>query len=127
MNKQHTAKDKVHRCPAEFMVAMQDVLNVLTGKWKLAIISSLIFGKKRFTGLQHEIGKITPRMLSKELKELELNGVVKRIVIDKRPVVVEYELTESGKEFKVVLRRMVDWGLEHRSKIFKKRLSHNSL
>ncbi len=63
--------------------------------------------------------RITPRMLSKELKELELNGMVKRTVYDTIPVTVEYELTKSGHSLSRVLDAMMLWGLEHRHAIIK--------
>ncbi|MFY7814861.1 MAG: winged helix-turn-helix transcriptional regulator, partial [Chryseobacterium taeanense] len=78
------------------------------------IMASLIFGKKRFKDFEREIPKITPRMLSKELRDLEMNGIVKRTVHDTIPVIIEYEFTESGKNFKKVMDAMVKWGLEHR-------------
>lgn len=96
------------------MLAVNDTMNVLTGKWKLPIMASLVFGKKRFKELEREIPKITPRMLSKELRDLEMNGIVIRTVQDTIPVTIEYEFTESGRSFKKVLDTMVEWGLEHR-------------
>lgn len=101
-------------CPQSFIIAVNDTMNVLTGKWKLPIMASLIFGKKKFKEIERAIPKITPRMLSKELKELELNGIVKRTVYDTIPVTIEYEFTESGRNIKSVLDSMVEWGLEHR-------------
>tara|TARA_B100000965_G_C19268466_1_gene616184 strand:+ start:249 stop:605 length:357 start_codon:yes stop_codon:yes gene_type:complete len=105
---------EVKKCPRQFVLAINDTLNVLSGKWKLPIIASLLYGKTRFKELQENIEKITPRMLSKELKELELNGVVKRNVFDTTPIRIEYELTESGKQIVKVLDAMVDWGIAHR-------------
>ena len=101
-------------CPQQFVLALNDILNIISGKWKLPIIGSLLFDKKRFMDIQRNIPKITPRMLSKELKELELNGVVKRTVYDTLPVTVEYELTTSAKSLSDVLDTMVEWGLKHR-------------
>ncbi|MEN7551590.1 helix-turn-helix domain-containing protein [Rapidithrix thailandica] len=112
--------EQVKKCCGHFILAVNDTLNVINGKWKLPIISSLIYGKKRFKELERDIAKITPRMLSKELKELELNGIVKRTVYDTIPVKVEYELTSSGKSLKKVLEVMVEWGLEHRENIIGK-------
>ncbi|MBX2900288.1 MAG: helix-turn-helix transcriptional regulator [Cyclobacteriaceae bacterium] len=89
-------------------------MNVLIGKWKLPIIGSLLYGKKRFRELEREIPKITPRMLSKELKDLEVNGIVTRTVFDTIPVTVEYELTKSGLTLNTVLESMIMWGLQHR-------------
>lgn len=103
-------------CPVSFVLAVNDTMNVLTGKWKLPIMASLMFGKKRFKEIEREIPKITPRMLSKELRELELNGILKRTVHDSIPVVIEYEFTDSGRNIKKVLDSMVEWGLEHRKK-----------
>jgi DNA-binding HxlR family transcriptional regulator len=96
-------------------------MNVLNGKWKLPIIGSLLYGKKRFKELEREIPKITPRMLSKELKDLEVNGIVTRTVYDSIPVTVEYELTKSGNSLKTVLEVMVEWGLQHRKRFIGKR------
>ena len=101
-------------CPISTVLALQDCLHVLSGKWKLPIIGSLLFGKKRFKDMEESIGKITPRMLSKELKELELNNVVKRNIYDTRPVRIEYELTESGKLLAPIIHSMVKWGITHR-------------
>lgn len=107
--------EDVKKCPVQYVLAINDVLNVISGKWKLPIIAALIHGKKRFKGLQDSIDRITPRMLSKELKELELNGIVNRIVYDSTPVLIEYELTESGHRLTNVIDPMVIWGLEHRA------------
>ena len=101
-------------CPIQFVLAVNDTLNVISGKWKLPIIGSLLFEKRRFTDIQRNIPKITPRMLSKELKDLEMNGMVKRTVYDTTPISVEYELTESAKSLGDVLDKMLEWGLQHR-------------
>ena len=95
--------------------ALRDTMNAISGKWKLAIIGTMLYGKTRFTDIERNIPNITPRMLSKELRELELNGVVKRTVIDDIPVVIRYELTESGKELKPLIVEMMKWGQRHRS------------
>ncbi|MBK8086536.1 MAG: helix-turn-helix transcriptional regulator [Chitinophagaceae bacterium] len=113
--------EQVKQCSSSFVLAVNDTLNVITGKWKLPIIGSLIYGKKRFRELEREIPRITPRMLSKELKELEINGIVIRTVYDTIPVSVEYELTKSGDSLKSVLDVMVQWGLIHRKSVMGKR------
>ena len=104
-------------CPSQFVLALKDAQNAINGKWKLAIVSTMLESKKRFSDVQRFIPQITPRMLSKELKELEINGVVKRTVIDSFPVTIEYQLTPSGKRLGVVLNNMVEWGLAHRSEL----------
>lgn len=108
----------IKNCPNSFVIAVNDTMNVLTGKWKLPIMATLIFGKKRFKEIEREIPKITPRMLSKELRELELNGIIKRTVHDTIPVIIEYEFTHSGRNIKSVLDSMVEWGLAHRKHVF---------
>ena len=96
------------------VLALHDTMNVVSGKWKLPIIAALLYGRNRFKDLQENIEKITPRMLSKELKELEINGIVERIVYHQTPVSVEYKLTGSGKTIIDVIDAMIDWGLTHR-------------
>ena len=113
--------EQVKKCSGDFVLAVNDTLNVISGKWKLPIIGSLLYGKRRFRELEREIPKITPRMLSKELKDLEMNGIVKRTVYDSIPVTVEYELTKSGESLKSVLNVMVEWGLVHRRNVMGKR------
>lgn len=109
--------ENVKKCSSTFVMAVNDTMNVINGKWKLPIIGSLLFGKKRFKELEREIQKITPRMLSKELKDLEMNGIITRTVYNTIPVTVEYELTKSGELFKNVLDVMVEWGLQHRKEV----------
>lgn len=119
MQKINSLKD-VKSCPVQFVLSINDTLNVISGKWKLPIIGSVLFGKRRFTDIQRNIPKITPRMLSKELKELELNGMLIRTVYDTTPVSVEYELSESGKSITEVLDKMIEWGLKHRATVISK-------
>ncbi|WP_348797369.1 winged helix-turn-helix transcriptional regulator [Flavobacterium adhaerens] len=104
-------------CPIQFVLAVNDTLNVINGKWKLPIIGSLLFEKKRFTDIQKNIPKITPRMLSKELKDLEMNGMITRTVYSTTPITVEYELTESAKSLGDVLDKMLEWGIQHREAV----------
>lgn len=106
--------EKIKSCSAQFVLAINDTLNVISGKWKLPIIGSLLYGKKRYKELEREIPKITPRMLSKELKNLEVNGIVKRTVRNSIPVLVEYELTVSGQALHQVIEPMIEWGMQHR-------------
>lgn len=101
-------------CPKQYALAINDTLNVINGKWKLSIIGALSCGNKRFTDIQKSIAAITPRMLSKELKELELNGMIERNVYDTKPVSIEYQLSKSGKRFDKVLEEMIAWGMAHR-------------
>jgi Predicted transcriptional regulators len=106
--------EKVKNCPISYRLAMTDALNALSGKWKMPIIAALSFGKKRYSEIEKDVPKITPRMLSKELKELEANGIVSRIVQTCAPIAVEYDLTPSGRELVKVTDTMIEWGLKHR-------------
>ncbi len=117
--------EEAKACPIQFVLAVNDTLNVISGKWKIPIIATMTFGKQRFTEIQRNIPKITPRMLSKELKELELNGIVKRTVYDSIPVTIEYELTESAKQLSDVMNSMIKWGINHRRGIFEETGTEN--
>ncbi|MBE7175307.1 MAG: helix-turn-helix transcriptional regulator [Mucilaginibacter polytrichastri] len=97
--------------------AIHDTLDILSGKWKIAIIGTLGFGKRRFTELQREVEGIGSKMLSKELRDLEINDLISRNVYDTKPVTVEYELTEYGKTLQSLIREMAEWGKQHRKRI----------
>ena len=100
------------------MRAVQDSMDVLNGKWKIAIISSICcYGKRRFSDILNDIEGISNRMLSKELKELELNRLVKRTVLDTQPISVQYELTEHGNTLQTIISNLTEWGIIHRKTI----------
>jgi len=102
------------------LLPVRDALDVLKGKWKLQIIIALTFGGKRFKELSNEVRGITDRMLSKELKDLEINQLVKRNVYESFPPIVEYSITEHGKSLANVIDELKAWGLLHRKKIIGK-------
>ncbi len=104
-----------------YLRAVHDSLDILGGKWKIAILGALKFGNRRFKDLQREVNGITAKMLSKELKELEMNQLVKRTVYDSKPVAVEYELTHYGASLDEVLDALMNWGLAHRKRIMVKK------
>ncbi len=98
--------------------AMEDSLYVIGGKWKLKIVIALkVKGNMRFNELQRTVPGISARVLSNELKDLELNGFIKRTVYTQTPVVVEYELTPYSNTLDKVLDALVSWGTRHRAKI----------
>jgi DNA-binding HxlR family transcriptional regulator len=100
------------------MRAVQDSMDVLNGKWKISIISSICcYGKRRFSEILNDIEGISNRMLSKELKELEINKLVKRTVLDTQPITVQYELTEHGNTLQTIISNLTDWEIFHREKI----------
>jgi len=100
--------------------AVKDALYALNGKWKLQIIVALTTGPLRFKELQRALDGITPKILSKELKELELNEFVERSVYATVPVTVEYKLTAYSDTLEKVIIALRDWGLQHRQRIFAK-------
>src|SRR3954471_6278943 len=120
-----TTEHDRRKCPTHFstsqctqrLLPVKDALDILSGKWKLQIIVSLTFGKKRFKQIQREIPGLTPKMLSKELKDLEMNGLVDRTVYDTVPVTVEYEITNYGKTLKPLIGELHKWGAKHRTRI----------
>jgi DNA-binding HxlR family transcriptional regulator len=99
--------------------SIADALYAIGGKWKLRIIVGLKDGTKRFNELQRLIDGISAKVLSTELKELEMNGFIKRNVFTSTPVVVEYELTEYANTLKDVLNTLSEWGAMHREKVRK--------
>ncbi|SFW68991.1 winged helix-turn-helix transcriptional regulator [Chitinophaga sancti] len=100
------------------MRAVQDSMDVLSGKWKISILSSICFySKRRFSDILSDIEGISNKMLSKELKELELNKLIKRTVMDTQPVTVLYELTKHGLSLKTIIEELTDWGIRHRKEI----------
>jgi DNA-binding HxlR family transcriptional regulator len=113
------SKHMDHKLPAckQSMAAVRDTLYVLSGKWKLPIIIALLDGPRRFKDLQRELEDITPKVLSKELKELELNEFVTRTVYATSPVTVEYELTKYSQSLNKIIDEMREWGLQHRKRI----------
>lgn len=105
------------RC-ATLLATVGDALYVVGGKWTLRVIIALSHGNKRFNELQRTVTGISARVLSSELKELELNGFVRRVVhADATPVLVEYELTDYSNTLAGVVRSLSEWGTMHRQKV----------
>jgi DNA-binding HxlR family transcriptional regulator len=99
--------------------AIADALYVIGGKWKLRIIVALKDGNKRFNELHRVIEGISAKVLSTELKDLELNGFVNRTVFTGTPVIVEYELSEYAETLDGVLHSLSEWGAMHRENVRK--------
>ena len=106
-------------CTAK-LAAVGDALYAIGGKWKLRIIIALVDGANRFNELQRTVVGISARVLSNELKELEMNGFVRRNVHVQTPVLVEYELTEYSQTLEKVLQSLSEWGAMHRAHIQQK-------
>lgn len=105
------------KCISE-LLPTSDTVELLSGKWKVLIILTLLAkGTSRFNELVSDIGTITPKMLSKELRDLEQNELVSRTVKATVPVTVEYQLTEHGRTLEPLIATMRDWGIMHRARI----------
>lgn len=102
------------------LMAIRDALDVLNGKWKLQIIIAISSGQSKFKDIERQIPKLTPRMLSKELKSLEEHQLIKRAVYDTVPVTIEYKLTPHAKTLDKVILELRNWGMLHRKKILGK-------
>lgn len=99
------------RCPVEM------AQNIIGGKWKLVIIWNLKDGIKRFNELQRALPDLRQGYLTKQLRELEQDGLVHREVYHVVPPKVEYSLTEIGRKFLSVMDKMYEWGTEYISTI----------
>lgn len=97
--------------------AVRDALYVLSGKWKLPLIITLSAGPMRFKDIERSLEDITPKVLSKELRDLELNEFIVRKVVATKPVTVTYELTPYSNSLDRVLDELRKWGTQHRKKI----------
>lgn len=106
-------------CPHS-VLAIKDAIEALEGRWKLLILLSLSTGNKRFNQIAKELHGITDKMLSKELKALEANKLVRREAYDTFPPSVEYSITEHGKSIENVLEALYHWGVEHRRQVIGK-------
>lgn len=96
-------------------MAIRDALNVVSGKWKLAIICTLLSGPKGFADIERLLGTISPRMLSRELRELEVNGAVTRKPVEGNGRGHQYVLTASGRKLEDIVFMLASWGAEHRA------------
>src|SRR4029077_11214516 len=112
--------ERTHEGCTRAIIPVRDALDILSGKWKLPIIIALSFGNRRFSQLAKQIPRITDKMLSKELRDLEMNELVKRTVYDTLPVIVEYAMTPYGKTLENLIEELQAWGLQHRKRILRK-------
>jgi len=88
--------------------------NIIGGQWSLVICSWLLQGKMRFSEIKKSIPNITERMLTLQLRKLEHDNIIKRMVYAAVPPKVEYELTEIGYELKPIIQQMEQWGKRHK-------------
>jgi DNA-binding HxlR family transcriptional regulator len=112
MSKIKIEKRQKINCPVEYAVSL------LSGKYKLRIIHALTKeSPKRFKVLEREITGISPTMLTSQLRELEVDGLIGREIFATVPPTVEYRLTEFGLTTGPMMEEIKKWGLEHRNRV----------
>ncbi|UJL47671.1 helix-turn-helix transcriptional regulator [Virgibacillus sp. NKC19-16] len=93
---------------------VEDALGILVGKWKPIILLHLLQeGTKRFSELKRSMPGITQKMLTKQLRELEDEDIIERVVYPQVPPKVEYSITEYGRSLEPILEAMHEWGTKH--------------
>ncbi|WP_308639837.1 winged helix-turn-helix transcriptional regulator [Paenibacillus silvisoli] len=97
----------------KYNISVEATLEVIGGKWKCVILCHLTHGRKRTSDLKRLMPSITQKMLTQQLRELEEDGVVNRIVYNQVPPRVEYELSEYGLSLESILNALCNWGETH--------------
>lgn len=93
---------------------VEDALEIIVGKWKPIILLYLLKeGTQRFSELKRNIPNITQKMLTKQLRELEAEDIIERVVYPQVPPKVEYSITTYGRSLEPILHAMHEWGTNH--------------
>jgi DNA-binding HxlR family transcriptional regulator len=108
--------------PHTCKIGIQESLNIIVGKWKPIILLHLqLEGTQRFSDLKRQIPGITQKMLTAQLRELEEEDLIQRMVYPEVPPRVEYTITEHGKTLEFILRQLNEWGIQHMEYLSEKR------
>lgn len=102
-------KKKEHKECMSSLIPIKDALDIIGGKWKLLILISIAKGNSHFREIERSIPKLSTKVLAKELKELEVNKLIKRTVIDDFPVRIEYTVTNHAKTLQKVIEELHKW------------------
>ena len=108
--------DLIKDC-SQKLLAIHDTMEILNGKWKMSIIACLCYQPMRYSELLRDVKGISGKMLSRELKDLEINELITRTVLNTAPVAVEYQITEYGETLKQLTNTIAEWGITHRKRI----------
>lgn len=95
---------------------MELTVHLIGGKWKIPIIWNLKEGTMRFGEIKRQLGSVTPKMLTQQLRELEEFGLVKRLVYAEIPPRVEYSLTMDAISILPILEQLSQWGINYYTK-----------
>ena len=104
------SNDNLPACPVE------TTLMLIGNKWKVLIIRDLLTGTKRFGELKKSIGKVSQKVLTTQLRDMEESGLISRKIYAEVPPKVEYSLTNLGKSLQPILNAMLQWGTEYKEK-----------
>lgn len=113
-------RERILQCKSE-VIPIMDAIYVINGKWRIPITIALMEGNKRFGEIMKEIPKITAKVLSQALKEMELNGFVEKKIYNEAPTRIEYELTDYSWSIKPIILALKDFGIQHREKLREER------
>lgn len=112
-------ENKKYASCIETVRPVRDALDVINGKWKLPVIISISVGNERFTDIQDSIPSITPKALAKELKELEQNGLISRVVTADYPVRISYKPESYAETLTPIIYALKEWGANHRENMLR--------
>ncbi|MFD0749819.1 winged helix-turn-helix transcriptional regulator [Mucilaginibacter calamicampi] len=96
----------------EYTCSMQAALSVLSGKWKVQILTQLMDGPTRYSELHRRVSGITEKMLSQQLRELEEDKIIQRKIYPEVPPRVEYSFTELGLKLSAIFYALEKWGAD---------------
>jgi len=97
--------------------AIDDTMELLSGKWKLPILARLCYKPMRYSEILSDIEPLSGKVLSRELKDLEINGLINRHVSLSKPVSVTYSVSDYGMSLRDLSDTIAEWGLQHRDRI----------
>jgi len=116
---------KVHTECLSALLPVRDTLDIIGGKWRILILISIWEGNRHFREIERSIPKLSTKVLAKELKDMELNKLITRTVVNGFPVRTEYTPTEYSKTLQKLIKELQDWGLKHRQEVFGKAIKRD--